>query len=250
MTGEVLTHALNQFPGIKVVSRATSTSKMLIGVANVGVDVVIISAKMPEGELSGLEAVREMRKHSPDVKAIVLFDSPERQTMVEAFRAGAKGVFCPARSSFEQLCRCVSQVNAGQIWARSDELNEVLDAFSRQAPLRLMGANGCPLLTKREEDVVRLLSEGYQNREIARELRLSEHTVKNYLFRMFEKLGISSRVELVLYAVSSRHHEETRKVESKVNDAPCRKPCLDIARKYGPLQEELLELSKVNDSAA
>lgn len=59
------------------------------------------------------------------------------------------------------------------------------------------------MLTRREEDVVRLLAEGLQNREIAKELKLSEHTVRNYLFHIFEKLGVSSRVELVLYAVSS-----------------------------------------------
>jgi len=66
------------------------------------------------------------------------------------------------------------------------------------------------LLTVRQEQVVALVAEGLSNREIARELKLSEHTVKKYLFRIFEKLGISSRVELVLYAVA---HGETRQAE-------------------------------------
>jgi DNA-binding NarL/FixJ family response regulator len=97
----------------------------------------------------------------------------------------------------------VEQVNAGQIWANSTELAEVIDAFSQLAPMRVVNADGMRLLTKHEEEVVRLLAEGLQNREIARELNLSEHTVKNYLFHIFDKLGVSSRVELVLYAVSN-----------------------------------------------
>jgi DNA-binding NarL/FixJ family response regulator len=70
------------------------------------------------------------------------------------------------------------------------------------------------LLTKREEDVVRLLAEGLQNRDIARELKLSEHTIKNYLFHIFDKLGVSSRVELVLYAVSTTKRTPTFGVQS------------------------------------
>jgi DNA-binding CsgD family transcriptional regulator len=70
------------------------------------------------------------------------------------------------------------------------------------------------LLTKREEDVVRLLAEGMQNRDIANELKLSEHTVKNYLFHIFDKLGVSSRVELVLYAISSTKRMQTADVQS------------------------------------
>ena len=106
-------------------------------------------------------------------------------------------------SNFKSLCRCVDQVHAGQIWASSSELSEVMEAFAQLAPMRVVNADGMRLLTKREEDVVRLLAEGMQNRDIAKELKLSEHTVKNYLFHIFDKLGVSSRVELVLYAVSS-----------------------------------------------
>jgi len=88
-----------------------------------------------------------------------------------------------------------------------------MDAFTQLAPMRVVNADGMSLLTKREEDVVRLLAEGLQNREIAKELKLSEHTVKNYLFHIFDKLGVSSRVELVLYAVSSSKRMQTADVQ-------------------------------------
>jgi len=75
------------------------------------------------------------------------------------------------------------------------------------------------LLTKREEDVVRLLAEGLQNRDIAHALKLSEHTIKNYLFHIFDKLGVSSRVELVLYAVSSAKRAQTTGAQSDQNES-------------------------------
>jgi DNA-binding NarL/FixJ family response regulator len=153
--------------------------------------------------LSGFGALRQVRDCSPDVKSVILLDGGEHNLVVDAFRAGARGIFCLAQSTFKSLCKCVEQVNAGQIWANSTELAEVIDAFSQLAPMRVVNADGMRLLTKHEEEVVRLLAEGLQNREIARELNLSEHTVKNYLFHIFDKLGVSSRVELVLYAVSN-----------------------------------------------
>jgi DNA-binding NarL/FixJ family response regulator len=103
----------------------------------------------------------------------------------------------------------VEQVHAGQIWADSSELSDLVEAISQLAPMRVVNADGMRLLTNREEDVVRLLTEGRQNRDIAHELKLSEHTVRNYLFHIFDKLGVSSRVELVMYAVSRAKRMQT-----------------------------------------
>ncbi len=132
-----------------------------------------------------------------------MYYSPESHLIADAFRARARGVFCLSQSTTKLLHRCVEQVHAGQIWANSSELSEVIEAFSQLAPMRVVNSDGMRLLTKREEDVVRLVAEGLQNREIAKELELSEHTIKNYLFHIFDKLGVSSRVELVLYAGSA-----------------------------------------------
>jgi DNA-binding CsgD family transcriptional regulator len=81
-------------------------------------------------------------------------------------------------------------------------LEYVFEELAAARPLYLVDANGRNLLSKREQQVVALVAEGFTNRQISQELKLSEHTVKNYLFRVFEKLGISTRVELVLYALS------------------------------------------------
>jgi len=133
----------------------------------------------------------------------MLFDSSDRDLVVNAFRGGAHGVFC-RDEPFETLCKCIYSVYQGQIWATSKELCYALDALAETAPLRMVNARGATLLTKRQEDVVRLVAEGLTNREVSRQLNLSEHTVRNYLFHAYEKLGISSRVELVLYALNRR----------------------------------------------
>ena len=78
----------------------------------------------------------------------------------------------------------------------------MIEAVTQVPSLRMVSAAGMKLLTPREEQVVALVADGLSNREVALELDLSEHTIKKYLFRIFDKLGISSRVELVIYAVS------------------------------------------------
>jgi DNA-binding NarL/FixJ family response regulator len=185
---------------------------------------------LADGPLSGFGLLRKISECAPNAKSVILFESHERHLVVDAFRAGAKGVFCLSEADFKSLCRCVEQVHAGHIWGNYAELSEVIQAFSELAPIRVVNADGMRLLTKREEEVVRLVAEGMQNREIAKELKLSEHTIKNYLFHIFEKLGVSSRVELVLYAVSSSknaetadaqsHEQESKRVASRVRLRP------------------------------
>jgi DNA-binding NarL/FixJ family response regulator len=128
----------------------------------------------------------------------MLLDAPDRNSVVEAFRAGARGVFCRTES-LKSLSKCIRCVHDGQVWANSNELRFLLDALSQAMSTRIVGAAGVSL-SKRERDVVQCVSEGLSNREIAHRLTLTEHTVKNYLFRIFDKLGVSSRVEVVLYA--------------------------------------------------
>ncbi len=219
MVSELLIGALKRHRHFRVVDSATTVQHVIDAVKLTGPDVVLIAATLADGPLSGIGALRQIRESSPDVKSVILLNAPERNLVVDAFRAGARGVFFPSQSTFKSLCRCVEQVHAGQIWASSGEIWEVMEAFTELAPMRVVNAEGMRLLTKREEDVVRLLTEGLQNRDIAKELKLSEHTVKNYLFHIFDKLGVSSRVELVLYAVSSANRSTAEDVQSSESES-------------------------------
>jgi DNA-binding NarL/FixJ family response regulator len=138
----------------------------------------------------------------------MLLDSCERDLVIESFRGGARGVFS-RDGSFEALCRCVQVVHQGQVWANTRELDYLMQALAEAVPLRVINAKGANLLTKREVGVVRLIAEGLTNRDISRQLNLSEHTVRNYLFRIFNKLGTSNRVELALYAIGQRQQTHT-----------------------------------------
>jgi two-component system nitrate/nitrite response regulator NarL len=161
--------------------------------------VVVISARLGEDHAGGLDLLQDLRAQSPSPRVIMLLDSSERAAVIAAFRAGAQGVFCRTEP-FRLLAKCIQCVDAGQVWASGRELKFVLEALT-QPTLAPFSGNGELLLSAREVDVVRCLAEGLTNREIAQRLTLTEHTVKNYLFRIFDKLGVSSRVEVVLYAL-------------------------------------------------
>ncbi len=154
--------------------------------------------------------IRRIHLANPQAAIVLLSDALEAGTLVNAFRSGARGVFYHAEARFRELCKCIRCVHEGQIWANSQQLRSVLEVLTHVPSLRVLNAGGEHLLTQREEQVVALVSDGLSNREIARELNLSEHTIKKYLFRIFDKLGVSTRVELVLYAVN---HGNVREAE-------------------------------------
>ncbi len=165
-------------------------------------DVAVISAQLEDGPLTGFRVLHQLRSSESKTPAVILLDSTERDLVVDAFRAGARGVFC-RDYSFKALPKCIRRVHEGQVWVSNIELEFLLELVTSLKPLEIRRTGGMALLTPRERDVVRLAAEGMRNQEISLKLSLSEHTVRNYLLRIFDKLGISSRVELVLYAFSS-----------------------------------------------
>jgi DNA-binding NarL/FixJ family response regulator len=176
---------------------------LLKQLAEVRPNILLVGTSLADGPMSGFAVAREVRRSHPEIRVVVLLESSQRALVLEAFRSGAKGVFCRADFEFKALWKCVFSVSRGQIWANSQQLQFVMETLCEVAPLHLVNSEGVGLLTRREEDVVRQVAEGFSNREIAEQLKLSEHTVKNYLFRIFEKLGISSRVELVTYTIAN-----------------------------------------------
>jgi len=163
-------------------------------------DVVLISTSSSTDALEGLRFVSEVRELDREVSIVVLLDTLERNLVVEAFRCGARGVFCRS-GSFQALCKCILCVHEGQVWASSAELQFVLEALVDPVRIETRGLPNSRPLSKREEEIAHMVAEGFSNRQISERLVLSEHTIKNYLFRVFEKLGVSTRVELTLYAL-------------------------------------------------
>jgi two-component system nitrate/nitrite response regulator NarL len=198
MTTQLLVDALGRDDQFQMIESPSDAAAILALVEKEKPQVAVISANLGGPTLRGFDLVREIRVQSPGTRVIVLLDSSERASVTEAFRAGAQGVFCRTEP-FRLLAKCIQCVDNGQIWASSSQLQFVLGALSQPPLAGCLNVNG-GLLSAREADVVRCVAEGLSNREIAQRLKLTEHTVKNYLFRIFDKLGVSSRVEVVLYA--------------------------------------------------
>jgi DNA-binding NarL/FixJ family response regulator len=183
---------------------------MLHVVPSLPVHVAILNVDNPRDGWPDMTIVRRLHLAHPEVAKIILLDTYDKDIVVSAFRSGARGLFCFSQYPFRLLCKCIQCVHQGQAWANSEQMQYVVDVLSQVPSLHMVNSQGIRLLTPREEQVVALVADGLGNRDIAHELCLSEHTVKKYLFHIFDKLGISSRVELVLYALS---HGGSRQAE-------------------------------------
>ena len=205
MTSELLTNALvhgrNDF---QVVALTGTSHKVIAGLRAYNPHVALISDELQDGPEAGFKVLQKLRDLPHPTSAVMLLRSSKPDSVVSAFLDGARGVFCRTRS-MKTLSKCIRAVHQGQIWAGNEDLEHLLHALIHLKPFQINNADGIPLLTLRQEDVVRLVADGLKNREIAQKLGIAEHSVRNYLYRIFEKLGVSSRVELILYAFSERN---------------------------------------------
>ena len=134
----------------------------------------------------------------------MLLNQTTHELVINSFRSGARGVFS-RQLAMSEFLDCIKHVAKGLIWAGKRETGTLLEAFKSIPAPNVLFANDAPELTVRELQVVQCAAKGKTNKTIASELRLSEHTVKNYLFRAFEKLGVSNRVELLFYLTIRGH---------------------------------------------
>jgi DNA-binding NarL/FixJ family response regulator len=204
----LLSDALKRDSILDVIPFDSAYTRLLSAVVDLDVDVLVISANLDEQPSRGVEVLRELRASRPRLRAVVLLDSLRDESIVNAFRAGARGIFGKSQP-VAVLGKCVRSVNEGQIWANSREMSLAVEALASAPTVRAVNAHGLSLLSKRELQVVRCLAEGLSNREIAARLDLSQHTVKNHLFRVFDKLGVSSRIELLFMTLSQTAPEQS-----------------------------------------
>lgn len=196
MQSRLLAGALRRRPEFHVSYCELRNDTVLDFVVENSIDVLLIT---PQRDLS---LVRALRLNYPHIATILLVDGADGEGLVGALRAGVRGVFSFMELPFRLLCKCIHCVHRGEIWVSNEQLKHLVETVTQVPSLRVVNSNGRKLLTPREEQVVALVADGLSNREVAHELGLSEHTVKKYLFRIFDKVGVSSRVELVLYAVT------------------------------------------------
>src|SRR6202165_5691046 len=185
---ELLRTAFNRFSNkFDIAGCEVSIAGVVRCISQGHVDVALISADLEDGRLLGLEALRGLHLSHQACRLVILFDSWRDDLVIHAFRAGAKGVLCRAEP-FDRLRKCIQSVHEGQVWANSQQLQLLLGALTSSLPLHIVNAAGLSLLTKRETQLVELIAEGMTTRDISSKLRISDHTVSNYLFRIYNEV--------------------------------------------------------------
>lgn len=191
-------------------AQSTRSSDLLPMLDQAAIDLVIISADINARSGAGYSLASEISNSYPTVAIIMLIDQPSRDATLSALRAGARGLF-NGQKALDLLIHCITHVRSGSIWAGPEETSFLLSAL-RELPALGVGSDfDTDSLSTREMQVVRAAASGKTNKAIASELHLSEHTVKNYLFRAFEKLGVSNRVELLFYLSTRDRPVEPRR---------------------------------------
>lgn len=187
---------------LTVVGVAVSSIETIREIEKHQPDIALINVHLEDGRMKGYRVLQCLPLFSPTTTAIMLVPGRERDWVVNAFRGGARGVFCRLQS-IKLLPKCIRTVHKGQIWADTQNLTFILDYLTTHKPLRLIKpGGGIERLTPREAEVVHLLADGLSTLDISQRLDLTEHTIRNYLSSVYDKLGVSSRVELALYAVA------------------------------------------------
>jgi DNA-binding NarL/FixJ family response regulator len=203
----LLADALKRDPVLDVIPCESDSSGIVNTAISGHIDVLLISSNLDEEPCRGIEVLRELHARRPATRAVLLLDSSKDETVVQAFRSGAWGVF-GRNEPMEMLGKCVKSVYQGQYWANNRDFGVLISALANSPSVRAVNADGMNLLSERELQVVQCLAEGLTNREIAERLHLSKHTVKNYFFKIFDKLGVSSRVELLFMSLSRSPAEQ------------------------------------------
>jgi two-component system, NarL family, nitrate/nitrite response regulator NarL len=188
---------------IDVVGEASDGREVLQLVQQNEPDVVLLDLRMPN--LDGLSALQALQQMNKKARVIVLTASEDKNEFVQAMKLGCSGIVLK-QTSPDLIVKSIRKVFAGEIWLDSHTTAAVMRQFA--APGEVIGGKGRERspLSAREREIVGLVAQGYKNKEMAEKMFISEQTVKNHLHNIFDKLGVSDRLELALYAIHKGLH--------------------------------------------
>jgi two-component system nitrate/nitrite response regulator NarL len=192
---ELLTAGLESL-GLGFAVRSANDFEAVDDVLTVDRDWVVVLSESTMG-VNSMSVAKHLRARFDWLPFVFLLNEGRIDRVIEAFRVGARGIVY-SNENLSQLASCISRVHRGEVCVRGVDLGVIFDGLLKPNP-RVTDVTGRTLLSPREEETSGLVAEGMSNREVARALNISESTVKNSLFHVFEKLGISNRVELARY---------------------------------------------------
>src|SRR5579862_9836971 len=197
---------LSAVPDFNVVAEAGHGDEVLEMTARHQPDVVLLDLSMPGQD--GLITLQRLRSAHPEVKVILLTSSEERDEMLQAVRFGTAGIV-QRSTPRELLIKSIRKIHAGEMSLDPNTCPELIHQFASKNEMlkRIAGRErDSNSLSIREREIVALVAQGYKNKAMAEKMFISEQTVKNHLHNIFDKLGVSDRLELALYAIHKGLH--------------------------------------------
>src|SRR5579884_3092253 len=194
----------------EVVAQAQDGREVLDVLQQLEPDILLLDLKMPG--LDGLATLQRLQAARNKTRVIVLTASDDKNEFVQAMKLGTSGIVLK-QTATELLIKSIRKVHAGEIWLDSHTTAAVIRQFvaNDEAPAPPPAApptrdrERSPL-SQREREIVALVAQGFKNKEMAEKMFISEQTVKNHLHNIFDKLGVSDRLELALYAIHNNLH--------------------------------------------
>ncbi|MDQ2777720.1 MAG: response regulator transcription factor [Acidobacteriota bacterium] len=205
---EGLRSVLGQHTTIQVVGEAADGMEAIDKAVHLDPDIVLMDLKLPR--VDGLTVLRSIQTRAPRTKVMIFAASEQKDEFVEAMKLGCSGVLLKD-GPVALIEKSLQKVQAGEIWLDSNTTAAVIRQFASPADFPAPSSNGKPIreraqLSQREREIIVLIAQGYKNKEIAEKMFITEQTVKNHLHNVFDKLGVSDRLELALYAIHNSLH--------------------------------------------
>ena len=190
----------------EIVGEAADGCEVLDRVQELDPDVLLLDLRMPN--LDGLSALQTLQQTNKRTRVIILTASEDKNEFVQAMKLGCSGIVLK-QTAPELIVKSIRKVHGGEIWLDSHTTAAVMRQFA--APGEVGGSTSGKSrerspLSHREREIVQLVAQGYKNKEMAEKMFISEQTVKNHLHNIFDKLGVSDRLELALYAIHKGLH--------------------------------------------
>jgi two-component system nitrate/nitrite response regulator NarL len=205
---EGLRSVLGQYTTIQVVGEAADGMEAIDKAVHLDPDIVLMDLRLPR--VDGLTVLRSIQTRAPRTKVMIFAASDQKDEFVEAMKLGCSGVLLKD-GPVGLIEKSLQKVQAGEIWLDSNTTAAVIRQFASPTDFPAPSSNGKPSreraqLSQREREIIVLIAQGYKNKEIAEKMFITEQTVKNHLHNVFDKLGVSDRLELALYAIHNSLH--------------------------------------------
>ena len=184
---------------IRVVAQAESLVNLHTALQRYPTDVVLLEGQLIAGTS---DAIPDLVRRAPDAKLIVQVVEADEANIVELYRRGVRGVV-PRSIAPDLLIKCVRKIAEGETWIDNQSISWVIEAYRSQAAT-LTNPRMQPKLSKKELAIISCITRGMRNKEIAYQIGTTEQVIKNYLRKVYDKLGVSDRLELALYCL---HHQ-------------------------------------------